>query len=84
MCEHNCLAIGFDHQDILGTTIREIAWHKAGIIKPFVPAFTPASQQKEVLDVLQAEACACNAPLFVAEVSDVVRYDDGSHIFRAE
>lgn len=30
-------SVGFDHMDILGDTIDEIAAQKAGIIKPFVP-----------------------------------------------
>ncbi len=29
--------IGYDHMDILGKTLEEIAWEKAGIIKPKVP-----------------------------------------------
>ena len=29
--------IGFDHVELLGPSIEEIAWHKAGIIEPAVP-----------------------------------------------
>lgn len=35
--------IGFDHMDTLGSTIEEIAWHKAGIIEPFVPVVAAVS-----------------------------------------
>jgi len=31
-------SVGIDHTNTLGSTIEEIAWHKAGIIKPGVPA----------------------------------------------
>ncbi|KAI4244749.1 MAG: hypothetical protein LQ352_006731 [Teloschistes flavicans] len=41
-------SLGIDHVQILGNTIEEIAWHKAGIMKEGVPAFTvpqlPAAQ----------------------------------------
>lgn len=33
-------SLGIDHQSLLGDTIESIAWHKAGIFKPDVPAFT--------------------------------------------
>ncbi len=45
-------ALGFDHTSILGNTIGEIAWHKAGIMKPGVPCFS-APQKDEALLVLE-------------------------------
>jgi dihydrofolate synthase/folylpolyglutamate synthase len=33
-------SVGLDHLHTLGTTIEQIAWHKAGIIKPGVPVVT--------------------------------------------
>ena len=33
-------SLGIDHTAMLGTTIEQIAWHKGGIIKPGVRAFT--------------------------------------------
>lgn len=33
-------SLGIDHESLLGDTIESIAWHKAGIFKPDVPAFT--------------------------------------------
>lgn len=30
-------SIGFDHMEVLGNTLEEIASHKAGIIKPKIP-----------------------------------------------
>lgn len=33
-------SLGIDHVNVLGNTIEEIAWHKAGIMKSGAPAFT--------------------------------------------
>ncbi|KAL8748612.1 MAG: hypothetical protein Q9199_008134, partial [Rusavskia elegans] len=42
-------SLGIDHVQLLGNTIEEIAWHKAGIMKVGVPAYTvpqlPAAQE---------------------------------------
>jgi dihydrofolate synthase/folylpolyglutamate synthase len=54
--------IGFDHQKWLGTTIREIAAEKAGIIKANVPVVS-ASQVPEAEEVIRARAAECEAPL---------------------
>ena len=35
-------SLGIDHTAILGSTIEEIAWHKAGIMKPCAPCLTVA------------------------------------------
>lgn len=47
--------LGIDHVHLLGSTIEEIAWHKAGIMKEGTPAYTvpqlPAAQ-----DVLERRA----------------------------
>jgi len=56
--------VGLDHIRTLGPTIRDIAWHKAGIIKPGRPAITGVTEP-ELLSVLQAEATAVGAPLRV-------------------
>lgn len=47
--------IGFDHMDTLGTTIEEIAWHKAGIIEPFTPVVAAVSD-RTALQVIAGEA----------------------------
>lgn len=56
--------VGLDHIRTLGPTIRDIAWHKAGIIKPGRPAISGVTEP-ELLSVLQAEATAVGAPLRV-------------------
>lgn len=47
--------VSHDHLAALGPTLRDIAWHKAGIIKPGGIAVTGA-EQPEVLDVIVEEA----------------------------
>ena len=49
--------IGYDHMNILGNTIEEIAREKAGIIKAGVPVVI-APQESEALAVLQRAAAA--------------------------
>ncbi|WP_078545308.1 bifunctional folylpolyglutamate synthase/dihydrofolate synthase [Litchfieldia alkalitelluris] len=43
--------IGFDHMDLLGNSLSEIAFEKAGIIKQGVPVITSV-EQKEALEVI--------------------------------
>ncbi len=48
-------SVGMDHVKTLGPTIRDIAWHKAGIFKEGVPAVMLETND-EALPVLRAEA----------------------------
>ncbi len=48
-------SVGLDHVRTLGETIPEIAWHKAGIIKPGVPVVT-TSEDPAALEVIRSEA----------------------------
>ncbi|KAJ2389848.1 Folylpolyglutamate synthetase [Coemansia sp. RSA 2603] len=57
-------SLGIDHQNALGSTIEQIAWHKAGIIKSGVPAFT-VPQSESALEVIKTYATECSAPLAV-------------------
>lgn len=54
--------LGYDHTDLLGTTLPEIAWHKAGILKAGVPAIS-MSQPPEAAAVLREEAESVGASL---------------------
>jgi len=47
--------IGYDHMDLLGKTLPEIASQKAGIIKPFIPVVI-SERQKEVESVFIEKA----------------------------
>lgn len=48
-------SLGIDHTAMLGDTIESIAWHKAGVFKEGVPAFT-APQPASALKVLHERA----------------------------
>lgn len=58
-------SISYDHMGILGRTLGEIAWNKAGIIKPGVPAVT-VPQLPEAAAVLTEEARLVGADLYLA------------------
>jgi len=55
--------VTLEHQGILGSTIREIAAEKAGVIKPSIPVVTAA--QGEALTVIQQRAVLLDAPVLV-------------------
>lgn len=55
--------IALDHVDALGSTIAEIAEHKAGIIRHGIPVVT-ARQSEEARQVIEARAAEMGAPLF--------------------
>lgn len=57
--------ISYDHMEILGSTLTEIAREKAGITKPGVPVVV-ASQPDEARRVIEATAAERNAPLIEA------------------
>ena len=57
--------IGLDHQDILGSTLAEIAGEKAGIIKAGVPVIC-AKQQSSAAAVIERTARELRAPLTMA------------------
>ena len=60
-------SLGIDHVAMLGNTLPEIAWHKAGIMKAGSLAFT-APQKEEALKVLQNRANEKGVELHVVDV----------------
>lgn len=66
-------SIGYDHTVTLGSTLPEIAWHKAGIIKPGSIAVSAVSEP-EALPVIEAEAQAQAVEL--RRVRRGTEYDD--------
>lgn len=58
--------IGMDHVNILGHTVAEIAFEKAGIIKNEIPVITGA-KQKEALEVIKNKSKDMNAKLFISK-----------------
>ncbi len=71
--------VSLEHTSFLGSTIREIAAHKAGIIKPRAPSVTTA--KGDALMVVQERAAAVGSELTVAEPAEVLALrEDGSDI----
>lgn len=69
---YGCLItnIGYDHQDILGNTLPEIAFEKAGIIKAGVPV-TISEFQSEISEIFTKKAYENQAPFQFAK-DDIV------------
>ena len=64
-------SLGIDHKGMLGDTIEEIAWHKGGILKTGVPAFS-SQQTPEALAVLEKRATEKGVDLTVVERSPIL------------
>jgi dihydrofolate synthase/folylpolyglutamate synthase len=73
--------IGFDHQQHLGSTLRLIAFEKAGIIKPRVPVIT-GTLPAEAIEEVRTVAAARDAPLI--EAAEGVRVQTTMRDGRAE
>ncbi|KAJ1882702.1 Folylpolyglutamate synthetase [Coemansia sp. RSA 486] len=69
-------SLGIDHQALLGFTIESVAWHKAGIIKDNVPAFT-VPQEDAAIEVIRSRAAERNAPVAITEPLPVGKYQLG-------
>lgn len=57
--------ISYDHQNILGNTLQEIAFEKAGIMKNHVPCVI-SELQEEVKNVFKTKAMQTQSPIFFA------------------
>ncbi|KAM7223291.1 FolC bifunctional protein [Rhypophila decipiens] len=55
--------IGLDHQSFLGSTLQEIALHKAGIMRRGVPCVVDFSNEPEVLKAIRDHAAEVKAEL---------------------
>ena len=65
--------ISMDHMDFLGSSLAEIAFEKAGIMKAGVPCIS-ARQPTEVIDVLKERAAELDVPLSI-EGEDFKAYE---------
>lgn len=63
--------ISFDHTDMLGDTIEQIAFEKAGIIKPNQKVICYPAMDKDALQVIKAEAERKNAQLVIPCADDI-------------
>lgn len=79
-------SLGYDHMEILGNTLSEIAAEKAGIFKEGVPAFT-VPQPEEAMHVLEEHASKLNidlevvSPLNPSSLRGLPLSLDGEHQF---
>lgn len=65
--------ISYDHTDVLGNTLTEIAGEKAGIIKPGIPVLI-GEQQEETQKVFFEHSVTKQSPIYYAEsLWDLVR-----------
>jgi dihydrofolate synthase/folylpolyglutamate synthase len=62
-------SVGLDHTETLGSTIPEIAWHKAGIIKPGAPVVS-AVTDPDAMAVIEQEAETTGSRLIRAIAGD--------------
>ena len=65
--------IGYDHMDILGNTLEEIASHKAGIIKQ--NSDTVMLFQNDITPIIQKECKEKNSMLHIVNEENVSNYD---------
>ncbi|MFV0352326.1 MAG: bifunctional folylpolyglutamate synthase/dihydrofolate synthase [Oscillospiraceae bacterium] len=63
--------IGYDHMDLLGNTIGEIAMTKCGIIKQGCAVVSYPTQPKEAEEVILWECTKLQTPLVIPNIQDV-------------
>jgi folylpolyglutamate synthase/dihydropteroate synthase len=66
-------SLGIDHTSLLGNTIEEIAWQKAGIMKPGSIAFTVDHQPEAALEVLKQRASEKKVRANLWQLKELVR-----------
>ncbi len=76
-------SISMDHEKFLGTTLREIAGEKAGIIKRDRPVVV-SPQPEPVLGVIEAEAARLHAPIAVGNRDWVAHPERGGLVYQDE
>jgi len=75
--------VSIDHQQFLGDTLAEIAFEKAGILKPGVPCIVGV-QQNAAREVIEARAAEIGAPLVIAGQDYTVWEERGRLIYQDE
>lgn len=64
-------SIAYDHMDMLGETLPEIAFEKAGIIKDNIPVVISETQD-EIAEVFKVKADEMHAPIYFADKEKLV------------
>lgn len=75
--------VALDHQQFLGETLAQIAFEKAGILKPGVPCIV-ARQAPEAEDVILARADKIGAPVRLADQDWQIHEEHGRVAFQDE
>lgn len=75
--------VSLDHAEYLGATLAEIAFEKAGILKPGTPAVI-ATQHHDALRVIERQAMRVGAPLQIAGENWHVTEEHGRLIYQDE
>jgi len=64
-------SLGLDHTSLLGNSITDIAWHKAGIMKQDVVCYVDPFQKQEALDVVTKRGQDIQShPILAPQLSD--------------
>ena len=63
--------IDYDHTQVLGNTLAEIASHKAGIIKPGIPAVLASGNPPVAVERVRAEAERQNSAVFIPQADRI-------------
>ena len=64
-------SISFDHTEILGNTLEQIAFEKAGIIKPHCPVISYPLQDEKALETIRRICTEKEAQLIVPAAEDI-------------
>ncbi len=75
--------VSLDHQQYLGETLAEIAFEKAGILKPGVPCIV-GPQADAALAVIEARAAELGAPLMIHGRDWMARAEHGRLVYEDE
>ncbi|KYR01519.1 tetrahydrofolylpolyglutamate synthase [Tieghemostelium lacteum] len=71
-------SLGYDHMNVLGNTLAEIASEKAGIMKPGIPVFT-VPQPDEAMQVLKSNSEKVGSPFSIVPPFEGTLSLEGDH-----
>jgi dihydrofolate synthase/folylpolyglutamate synthase len=75
--------VSIDHPEFLGATLAQIAFEKAGIIKPRVPVVV-AAQEDEARAVIERQAEKLHAPFLIGAQDFTAREERGRLVYQDE
>ena len=70
-------SVSFDHTAVLGETLEEIAFQKAGIIKPGCPCILSPCNDERVVRVFEKAASEKGSELIIPDMSSIRRLGEG-------